>query len=513
MLNTDNIDKQAVFAAENSFAEMFEQQGIDAAPGTAIRELIIRPSAVNRSLEEEWRTNLLQSLNMNMVANGTIPGDDEIVDAVASIYRITRRTGSVSSGVMMLELNQTTDVYVNSNLSFYVNGHKLSFDGIWKGTTSGTGPAIPGVNYTKIINYPKSIDTDGTVTYSNCIMIPVYSKEGANIATGATVTVTGPTGLIKAASIFSPLVGGGTTETNQELASRILESLPPGVLSTPLQIKNTIGENFGRSPDRTAVIGSQDGSDRSIDPLTGFRLPGFVDVYTAYPGDVQLETTSIVAVPYGVAQAEHLVNLEPPFSSGVYDVVSITVEGVPYAPTQVDRYATTSNHRLTDQTATFSAYQSIWAYFPYPGSSSVNCDVTVRKQSGIDTIQGFVDASERRAPGQDTLVKAACPVFLNVSISVEGGSSVSDVDMKQTICSHINNLPIGRGYISGQDFTDALNPLGVKIAFPITMRATIIDQLGVSHEVVSVNSRLDVANYTVGGVFYLSESNLQVTSR
>ena len=85
--------------------------------------------------------------------------------------------------------------------------------------------------------------------------------------------------------------------------------------------------------------------------------------------------------------------------------------------------------------------------------------------------------------------------------------------MKQVICSYINNLPIGRGYISGQDFTDALEPLGVKVAFPITIRAKIIDQFGIEHNVITTNSRLEVSNYTIGGVFYLSESDLQVTGR
>ena len=263
MLNTDNINKQAVFAAENSFAEMFKNEGLDAGPGTALRELVVRPSAVNRALDEEWRTNLLRSLNLNLVANGTIAGDDDIVDAVASIYKITRRTGSVSSGVIMLEVEQTgEDVYINNNFSFFCNGHKLHFDGIWKGTASGTGPIIQGVSYTKIIRYPKSINSDGVITYSQCIMLPVYNKEGASIASGAVVTVSGPSGLITGAQVFSPLVGGSDEETNQELASRVLNNIPPGVLSTPLQIKNAIGETFGRQPSRTAVVGSQDGSKR-----------------------------------------------------------------------------------------------------------------------------------------------------------------------------------------------------------------------------------------------------------
>lgn len=514
MLNTDNIDKQAVFAAENSFAEMFKEQGLDAAPGTALRELVVRPAAVNRSLEEEWRTNLLNSLNMNLVANGTVEGDDQIVDAVASIYRISRRTGSTSSGTIMLELNQTSsDVYINSNFSFSANGYTLSFDGIWDGTLSGTGPAVPGVNYTKIITYPKSIDTDGIVTYSLCMIIPVYSKEGATIASGANVEISGPAGLIKSASVFSPLIGGGESETNQQLASRVLDSLPPGVMSTPLQIRNTIGENFGRSPNRTAVVGSQDGCIRSIDPITGLRLPGFVDVYTAYPGDCQIETGNIIGTPVTSDGTHHTIEITPPLSSGMYDIVSIVVDGTSYQPSSITRNVTETNHIITGDTSVFSSYQTMCVEFPCPGYSNVSCQVTVRKQSGIDTIQSFVDASEKSAPGQDTLVKAACPVFLNVSISVENNASTSDSDMKQAICNYINNLPVGRGYISGQDFSDALDPLGVKIAFPITIRAKIIDQKGIEHNVITTNSRLDVSNYTVGSVFYLSESDLQVTGR
>ena len=512
MLNTDNIDKQAVFAAENSFAEMFKNEGLDAAPGTALRELVVRPSAVNRAIEEEWRTNLLRSLNINLIADGTVSGDDDIVDAIASIYRIKRRTGSVSSGVIMLEVNGT-NVYVNNNFSFYSNGSKLSFDGIWVGTLTGTGPVTQGVTYTKIITYPKAVDSDGVITYSQCMMLPVYNKDGASIASGANVEVVGPSGLILSASVFSPIVGGSSEETNQELASRVLNNLPAGVLASSLQITNTIGENFGRPPARTVVVGSQDGSKRSIDHLTGFRLPGFVDVYTAAPGDCQLESDVLEAVPTGVSQQEHLIIIEPPLSSGAYDIASVVIDGVAYTPTNIERSVTTSNHIIDGKTGAFSAYQILTVTIPYPGSERVSASVVVRKQAGIEAIQSFVDSSDKKAPGQDTLVKAACPVFLNVSFGLESGSSASISEIKRKVCEYINNLPVGRGFISGQDFTDALDSLGIKIAFPITIRAKIIDEDGVTHNVVVTNSRLDVSPYTIGSVFYLSESDLQVVGQ
>ena len=509
MLDTTNIDRDEVFAAENRLAEILKENGLDAAPGTALRELVVRPTAVMNSLEESWRGELVSSLNLYAIADGTVEGDDGLVDAIASIYRIQRKGGSASNGIVAIDINYNGQpVYVNQSWFFSIGDEELAFNGVWAGSIDGTtGDGL--VNKQRFIRYPSGTSDDGTVEYSYIMMIPVSCESGSEFAAGTPVTVSSPTeGLVKTATVFSPITGGGGTESNQSLASRILEALPPGVMSTPLQIKNTLFNQFGIPVHRTAVIGGQEGLARAKDALTGIPLPGFVDVYTAATGDCPMETvtTGLEHLESGPWRAV----IEPPVSSGVYDISEVVVDGTPITSGSYSVSWETlpdSRHIIPEGTGEYSSFQRIIVDINVTWTpSSESAQLTLRRQLAIQSIQEFADSAETRAPGQDLVVKAAVPFFLSMTVAVER----SDVEIDtiiDAICSHVNNLPVGRGYLSGQDIVDAVDGIGVKIAFPVTMSAVTTSGSSVS----SANGRLDVDMIAPGrGVFYLSTNNVQV---
>ena len=511
MLNTTNIDKEDVFAAENRLAEVLKGNGLDASPGTALRELVVRPAAVMSSVEESWRGELVASLDLYAIADGTVQGDDALLDALASIYRIKRKGGSGSSGTVAIDVNYTgSAIYVNQSWFFSSAGHDLTFSGVWAGSIDGqSGDGL--VHKQRLIRYPSGTAADGTATYSYVMMIPVTCEDGVDIAAGTPVTVSSPTdGVVNSATVFSPITGGGDTETNQELASRILEALPPGVMSTPLQIRNTFFNEFGVPVHRTAVIGGQEGLDRAKDRLTGLPLPGFVDVYTAATGDCPVETVSVVVE--NVSGTTYRAILEPPVSSGVYEVSSVVADGVPLADgafTVSSEPTDDGGHIVPAGTESFSALQKLTVTLTMAAApSDGTVQMTLRRQPAIQSMQDFVDSTELRSPGQDLVVKAAVPFFLSVSVTVEA-SGVENDTIVDAICSHVNNLPVGRGYVSGQDIVDALSGLGVKVAFPIRMSARAVVNGG--SVVSSGNGRLDMDYLAPGrGVFYLSTDNVQV---
>lgn len=516
MLDTTNVDKPAVFSAENAFAENLSRNGLDASPGTALRELVVRPEAVMRSLEDAWREELLSSLNLREIASGVVKGDDSLVDALASIYRIRRRGGAASSGTIALDIDYTgSNVYVNRSISFTAQGHRLTFSGVYVGSPDGTA-GDGSSNRVRLVRYPNGMSADGrTVTYTWSMLLPVTCEDGANIAAGTVVEVNGPSGQITSAFVFSPITGGGDRETNQELASRILEAVPPGVMSTPLQIRNAFSEEYGIPPSRVAVLGGQDGLERAYDPVTGLTLPGFVEVFVAAEGDCPVETLEASVEASSMANYWD-VYLDPPASSGVYEIVSVAADGT--VVTSVDigpdwgTRTLPSNHILTPSTARFSSYQSVHLRIFHESATTPSVTLTVRRQPCVGSMQAMVDSDSRRAPGQDVVVKAASPFFMNASITVEGGSGVGLDTMKAAICDKVNSIPVGRGYVSGQDIMDALSPLGVKLAFPISLAARTIVGDG-SASIVSSDGRLDMGRYSDGrGVFYLSSENLQVTT-
>lgn len=513
MLDTKNIDNQSAFAAENKFAELLKEKGLDASPGSALRELVVRPSAVLNSLEESWRSDLVASLDLNAIAYGTVAGDDGLVDAIGSIYRMKRLDGADSTGVLALDVDyQGYAIYVNQSWTFSADGHSLTFNGVYAGSIDGTeGDGL--VNRQRLIRTASGVDDEGNVQYSYIMLIPVTCSDGVEIAAGTPVTWSGPSESVTGAYIFNPITGGGTVETNQSFAKRILEALPPGVMSTPLQIRNTFAVEFGLPVDRVAVLGGQAELERARDRLTGMTLPGFVDIFVANVGDCPSETVPVT--PEFVEEGLWRVTLEPPLSAGAYEVSSLIVDGTPLSKDSMTVSFGMDDHDghiIPTGTQMFSGYQTMTIDFPYAGDGSnpPDCEATIALQPLVQSLQEYVDSTERRAPGQDVVVKAATPFFLTASIVVEKGDQTDAETIKTAICSHMNSLPVGRGFVSGQDFVDALSPIGVKVAFPISLSARVLTG-ATETSVQSSDGRLDVDSLAPGrGVFYLSMDRLQV---
>ena len=515
MIDTTNIDNADVFATENRYADILKEKGVDAPPGSAVRELVVRPSAVLEAIETEWRAELVASLDLNAIADGTVSGDDGLLDAIASIYRMTRLDGSSSTGVMALTIDyQGYAVYINQSWTFTANGHTLSFNGVYAGSIDGT-EGDGQVNRQRLIRTASGVDDSGQVQYSYTMLVPVFCEDGAEIAAGTPVTWNGPSEAVVGAFVFAPVTGGGTVETNQSLAKRILEALPPGVMSTPLQIRNTFATQFGIPVDRTAVIGGQEGLTRAKDRLTGILLPGFVDVFVAVPGDCPSETVPVT--PSYVEDGVWSISLESPLASGAYDVSSLVVDGVPLSSEAMTvSYGVDDHdgHIVPSGTQIFSSFQTMTITFQYAGSADnpPECVLTLNKQPLVQTLQDYADSTDRRAPGQDLVVKAATPFYLTASVVIEGGSSVDEDTIKTAICSYVNALPVGRGFVSGQDFVDAVASLGVRVAFPINLSVRV--RTGSSEvSVTADDGRLDVGFLAPGrGVFYLSMDRLRITA-
>jgi len=514
MLNKDKTDNEAVFAAENAMAGVFSSKyGIDAAPGSATRELAIRPAAVLRSMEEDWRTALTTSLNLFSIADGSVEGQDDLVDAIASIYRIKRRGGAVSAGTMMVEVAEVPTVYINSGMSFSINNVRLEVPGVYVGH-SGSLPegSADGVHHVMIRRYAKGVDLDGSVIYSFCMLVPVYCESGDSFPAGIPIAMNGPSGGIIECSVFSAITGGGNEESNQDLARRVLEGLPPGVMSTPLQIKNTLSEEFGIPPHRTKVLGASDCTSRSCDIITGLPVPGTVDICAAPTGDCPVET--VETTPMLFSGTTWMINLDENAAAGMYEVTSLVVNGnavseytVEWMPSEVGFHQIKWNNGYR-----FSAFQTATVTFDSDDDlSNATALLTIRRQPLVPVIQSFVDGTDKRAPGQDTVVYSPFPVFLRMSLAVSGGNA-SDETLRTTLCNYLNNLPVGRGYVDGQDCFDALNAIGVKVVFPITMYAHILTD-GVSYDIMSSNGRLEYGSITKGrDVVYVSANDVRMTA-
>lgn len=463
-IDTTILSSNIVTPYEDALAAVFAGEGLDCTPGTAIRELVVRPTAVMHAHLETHRAALVDALDLNRVASGAIAGDDDLVDALASTYRVSRRSGTASRGSIALRLISNTTTYVGPSYSFYVGDYPLTVDALYVGVASTTG--LTSTATTKYVQIR-------TISGRYYLIIPVTCASGNAFATGAQVQFTGDTGNISSVSVYSSITGGSGIETNQSLARRILYGVAPGVLSTPLQIQGGLGDAFAIAPHRVAVFGAGSiAQRRDTDPITGLPLGGRVDAVTAATGGCPLIEVTFTATSSGTTWTGSITD----DAAGMYEIVELFADTTAITNFTVTWGAAASTlHRVSAATARYSSLQTATVTFVDASltGASVTCAATVRRISDIKAVQDWVDASERRAPGQDTLVRAPIPCFLSVFVSLSGGE-LDAASLRDLIVTKLNDLPVGRGYVSAQDITDALAGTGTSINYPVTFQGRFI---------------------------------------
>lgn len=490
-LNTDLLNNTSVREAEDALVAVFEGSDIDCRVGTTVRELVIRPMAVLRAEQLELQTNFLNTLNLYNIAEGA-EADDDFVDALASTYRVKRHPSSAASGTAVFYLEDgNTVTYVRVDLGLYAGDVPLEILYTYIGV-----PNVSEYEDTDTVKYVPIREKDGNYF----IVVPVQTQDTGvvnPITTGTVINITGPVNNISSAAVLSAIAGGKAAEDNQSLANRILYGVPNGMLATPLQIKNAFVNDFSIVPDSVAVIGT--GSSvlsRALNPLTGIAQEGFVDVY--------VNTENSYAISYISAQAiktdtGYKITILPEEAAGVYDVSYISVDNIGTIDTFDVKYTVGSNtgsHKVDAASVRYSAYQQIEITFAADNEEpELTCSVAVRFERKIRLLQEYVDSSDRKYPGQDTLIKAAVPCFLTLRFTVKAIDTTYDLtELKNAVVTHVNSLPTGKGFIDGQDIVDSLKDYNVQVRFPINMTGSFIlpDK---THTVTTTNARLDCPSW------------------
>ena len=464
-LNIEYIDNQAMQDAAILLERALEAFNVAAGPGTVLNELGIRPVAALYAHLDKYRNAFTDNLDIYKIAAGEIPGDDEIMDALASTFRTKRLGGQIARGSLILQLRNNTTTYINQNYSFYIGDVLLSPIGLHVGIAGSAESNSEALVYTPIISKDNNY----------YMVISVECNSGDTFAAGTSVQVTGDVSNIQSASVYSPIMGGSLQETNQQLAARLLYGLAPGVLSTPLQLRNSFTEAFGIPPHRVAVYGAQHPAQkRDIDEITGLSLGGRVDVAVADSGGCPIVTVPVTAVRQ---DSDYTVTMPPELAAGVYDVLSVSGEAGELAHGVAFGVTDSPKHRVPVSAGWASSVQTLTITIPAHQVSgapdNIAITVTMRRVNDLTALQRHIDSSDRSAPGQDVLVRAPVPCFVEVYAEIAGGNSTAE-EYRRRIVDHINNLPVGRGYVTAQDITDALKGTGAYLQYPVSLVGTTV---------------------------------------
>ena len=475
-INTDLLTATQVAEAQNILADIFTDSNVDAGVGTSVRELVVRPMAILRAAGQAEQDDFFNKLNLYAVANGGESNSDTI-DAVASTYRIKRMSGKPASGTVLVELVNNVMTYIPLGVTFSYGEYVLYLD-----KTYVIIPTDDNTTYTDTedVSYLHPY----TLNSKLYAVIPAHTQTGVVdvLPTGTPLAYEGTINNVSSYSVLSPIAGGSAPETDQELASRILYGVVKGYLSTPLQIKAAFMDEFEISPNNIAVFGINDTIvNRSVNPITGISQGGFVDIYANVTKSVATNYVSGIAesddTSSGEKEREFSFTLSQDDSAGVYDIKQVfAVSGTPIYALKVTYGMFTNSHHLSESDARFTKFQKIMITFKaVTASAFLPITIETIRMNNISDLQNFVDSDERRTPGQDIIVKAAIPCFIDLSVTVKANTSEYDVDaMKQALIAKIHNMPIGSDAFTAEDIISALEPYDVILKFPVMIKGTII---------------------------------------
>lgn len=471
-IDTSKLNPIDIALSENLLADVFADSNVECGVGTVVRDLVIRPMAVLRTAAQVEQTEFFDKLDLYSVADGQ-PADDATIDAIASTYRIKRLDGKEASGTIILTLESDEKTFISKDV-YFSNGPVNLY-------LAKTYIVIPSSDLFEYQNTPE-VEYIKPISFNNAlyVTIPVSTDRGIvdTIPAGTALTYNGTLDNISEYKVLSPITGGASSESNQELANRILYGAVKGYLSTPLQAKAAFYEDFRIAPSNIAVFGMQDAIvTRSSNPITGISQSGFIDIYVNSSKSLSTGVISITAykqadgffkatIPDNEAAGLYIINRITPYNSG--EVTDIRTEfGIQE-----------TSHRIDNQSARFSSLQTVTIYFKSSDPSvedtlAVNIEYLYMRD--IKELQSYVDTNDVRSVGLDTVVKGAIPCLLDLDMHVESRSTeVSVEDIKQAILSTIHNLPIGTTSFTAEDIINALRNLPISIRFPITITGTLI---------------------------------------
>lgn len=463
-IDTTNLNLSDMAAAESAILTLFNDSDIDTQEGSAVRELIIRPLAAIHAWQQGEYAAILASLDLNAIAKGDVAGDSAMVDLLASTYRVSRRGGTASAGTIILYLRNNLNTYINRSYSFYAGRNPLTVDKIIVGTAN-----------------PEAYENTDEVVYTAIrqlngqyyMVLPVRDVKGGSFATGYPITFTGSADNITNVVVLSPITGGSGVESNRSLASRVMQGVAPGVLSTTTQVRGAFTEVFGIHPDKVRVFGSGSAAvRRAIDPITLLPQPGYTDIVVSPPGGLAVDILDVTATH--VSGGTYTITLSAVDATGIYSIDSVTPSGVDLtAPALTVEWGVTSSvkHRIGD--GRYTSYQTATLTFGADSTANtLDCSLMVRRARSIDALQIYIDDEVRRAPGQDMIVRGAVPCIVSMNIAVTAVTSSADV-IRTALVEGINALPVGKGSIDAQDLIDAL-PDDVTLRFPVHLSGVFL---------------------------------------
>lgn len=403
-------------------------ENLDTKKASVINELIVRPLAYLYAQINKYITNRLSQSSIKTLLTSQ-KTQNQVADLVASNYMVQRLPGKYASGIVTAQ-STTASICVAKDTVFVLGG--ISF------MTDKTIIALPQVKAdTDNIHYIRSIKY-GQKYLSH---IPVKASQVGSIQIPQSTTVTSTSYIAGVQEFFltSPITGGSDVQTDAQMIQRCLKKCGASVGT-----QNAIWSRLQQSPITVLsckAVGSSDiGCLRSRYNNLDIPIAGIVDIYVKTQNQASVYNLKLQSSDSNI----HVSASQYPDLSGAIRVQNVIQQGDSGTRKYSVKYGS-NDFSVGQESARLSKYQDIVINIDKFNKEAVT-DVQISYMPGIAQIQTYMQQQDTAFLGQSFLVKAAVPVTLCLTCSVQAQQPITDTtleSMRSCIANLINSYQVG----------------------------------------------------------------------
>jgi len=463
-------------------------QNLDFSPVSGLNDTVVRPTAQIITIARAFVEEYAKSRTLYDALNAT--GNEKIVDALLSNFLIKRRSGSKTTGIIRVNVNDSSiSQYIAKTLKFKTSGG-LSFFST-KDVVAKKNPSSASETQIYSAGY-------GNVGYFIVDVIAEDNGEQYNINKDVQLSYEGSIDKVISIIYIGQTKGGENNESNSSVHNRIISSLSVRNMASPLAIDQTLRDKFERIIYTTSHGVSSKNMKRNAHNLFGIKSGCSCDVYiknATYPSVKEIHLLASRIKEGNDYSEKHkgkfFVRVSGSDFPGHYDVTSVQ----PISSNKIiGSYDILQKVRILDQSvkpnelysveeSAFSKYASTDVIFSEDFASNneemaVMCSVT--GLDDIGKIQDFVNNGDSQSALIDTLIRACVPCYISISpitVTISPSSNlISDAEISQVISDYILDInPIAEKIRSDTIVSRVMSIPGViGISLPISIHASIM---------------------------------------
>jgi hypothetical protein len=430
----NELADDAVLQQMATLTELFQEAAptIYARRGV-LHDLLIYYSAVLATKSQTEMDRLRRSSSVAAILADPTLADDEVVDNIASNYRVTRQTGGLATGAVTIIIDTLADLTITVGSTFEAQGKSFVTEQVF------TGRSVSG---SVVSDTDRLITARGDGTYQfEIVVTATESGEASRLVKGTALVPDKIPSTFIAAVATDDFIGGISEEQNRDLVNRFAHGLAAKAMSSRANMSAAIREEFPTIV-HDSLIGFGDPEmtrDRhSILPVSlGGRADWYIQTQPLYRKyGASLEATLVEKSGDGLGIWQIVFDRDD--YPGLYSV-SISPTDHPetvFTITSITRATDSSVVESNDgfvpeianaQESAFSRFQTVVVKFKDTllsvsgltvGTSQETYDVTIQAMPSIGDIQDYVSQRAIRCVSGDVLVKAPVPCFTDFAAKI-----------------------------------------------------------------------------------------------